>query len=255
MNAIVLAAGYATRLRPLTDRVAKPLLPVGGRPLVDWIVERIEEVPDVESVHLVTNARFAPDFERWAAGRDIQVHDDGTRSNDDRLGAVGDVRLVIERAGLAGDDLLVVAGDNLFDASLAAFVSWWHGLGEASALGLYDVGDVELARNYGIVELDAENRVVSMVEKPDRPASTLAATATYVYHREHLPLIERYLADGNSPDQPGRFVVWLYARAPVYGHRFEGEWVDIGDPAQLLEADNFLRGRAGLPARAEYALE
>jgi glucose-1-phosphate thymidylyltransferase len=255
VKAIVLAGGYATRLRPLTDRVAKPLLPVGGRPLVDWILERIEQIPEVDGVHVVTNSRFAADFERWVAGRPVEVHDDGTTSNRTRLGAIGDVRLVVERAGLQGDDLLVVAGDNLFDTSLAAFVGWWRGREGGSALGLYDVGDLALARSYGVVELDDDDRVVAMVEKPDEPRSTLAATATYLYRREHVPLLERYLAEGNSPDQPGRFVVWLHTRVPVYGYRFEGEWIDIGDPGQLLEADNRLRERVGLPVRAEYALE
>jgi glucose-1-phosphate thymidylyltransferase len=255
VKAIILAAGYATRLRPLTDRIAKPLLPVGGRPLVDWLLERVEEVPGLDGIHLVTNTRFAPDFERWASGRDVRVHDDGTRSNADRLGAIGDVRFVVEQARIAGDDLLVVAGDNLFDASLSSFVSWWREREGASALGLYDVGDLRLARSYGVVELDAECRVVAMVEKPEHPSSTLAATATYLYRREHVPLLARYLAEGNSPDQPGHFVAWLHTRAPVYGYRFEGEWIDIGDPAQLLEADNRLRERVGLPLRAEYALD
>src|SRR5439155_17602739 len=110
--------------------------------------------------------------------------------------------------------------DNLFDFSLARYVDFWRGKGEASAVAVHDVGDRELARSYGIVELDADDRVVTFLEKPEDPPSTLAATAAYVYHREHVPLVERYLAEGNSPDAPGRFLGWLHTRAPVYGYRF-----------------------------------
>ena len=251
MRAILLCAGYATRLRPLTEDFPKPLLPVGGRPLLDWILDRVVEVTG--DVHVVTNGRFAGRFERWSAGR-ATVHDDGTSSNEDRLGAIGDVRFVLERIG-GDDDLLVIAGDNLFDYSLADYVAWWRGKATASAVALYDVGDRELARQYGVAAVDEDDRIVSLVEKPDDPQSTLCATATYIYHRDHVPLIERYLEEGNSPDQPGRFVVWLCEREPVYGYRFEGEWLDIGDRAQLLEADNRLRRRRGLPERAEYALD
>lgn len=253
MKALILAAGYATRLYPLTLTHPKPLLPVGGRPLVDWILDRVREVTD--EVHLVTNHKFADGFREWGASRSVTVHDDGTESEDDRLGAIGDVRFVVETAGLARDDLLVIAGDNLFDFSLMDFVDFWRGKGEGSAVALYDVRDPGLARRYGIAEVDDDDRVVSFVEKPEEPASTLAATATYIYHREHLPLLERYLEEGNSPDQPGRFIAWLHTRAPVYGYRFAGEWRDIGDPDQLLEADNRFRERAGLRPRAEYVIE
>jgi glucose-1-phosphate thymidylyltransferase len=254
VKAIILAAGYATRLRPLTDTMAKELLTVGGRPMIDWILDRVREVPDVDGVHVVTNAFKAPMFEDWLRTADVTLHDDGTTSNEDRLGAIGDIRFVIERAGI-DDDLLVIAGDNLFQFSLADYVGWWRGKGVASALAVHDVGTLELARKYGIVELGDGDRVVGFVEKPERPRSTLAATAAYLYARAHVPLVERYLAEGNEPDQPGRLIAWLHTREPVYGYVFGDEWLDIGDPAQLLEADNRMRRRHGLPERAEYALD
>jgi glucose-1-phosphate thymidylyltransferase len=254
MKAIILAAGYATRLYPLTQTVAKPLLPVGGRPMIDLLLDRIREVDDVDGVHVVTNHKFADSFLRWAEDKDVIVHDDGTTSEDDRLGAIGDIRFVVGEAELAGDDLLVVAGDNLFDYSVADYARWWHGKGEASAVALYDVGDFELVKKYSAVELDDDDRLTGFVEKPEHPETTLVATATYLFHRSHVPLVERYLDEGNSPDQPGRFVAWLVPRAPVYGYRFEGEWRDIGDAEQLLEADNRLRERAGLPTRTSYDL-
>ena len=256
MKAIVLAAGYATRLYPLTQTVAKPLLPVGGRPMIDHLLDRIREVDGIDGVHVVTNHKFAAAFSRWAEAHDgLEVHDDGTTSEDDRRGAIGDISFVIEQARLEDEDILIVAGDNLFDFSVAEYAHWWRGKGAASAVALYDVGDVELVRRYSAVELDEDDRLTTFVEKPEHPQTTLVATATYLFHRAHVPLVRRYLDEGNSPDQPGRFVAWLVPRAPVYGYRFEGEWRDIGDAEQLLEADNRLRERAGLPLRGSYTLD
>jgi glucose-1-phosphate thymidylyltransferase len=252
MKAIVLAAGYATRLRPLTDVLGKELLPVGGRPIIDRIVDSIEAVPAVEAVHVVTNARKAPQFHEWAAERDVTIHDDRTTSNDDRLGAIGDMQFVIDAAGL-DDDLLVIAGDNLFDYALDDLIAFWRTCGVASAVAVRDVGSLELASQYGVVELDEDGRMRSFVEKPPDPATTLSATATYVFHREHARLIRRYLGDGNPPDQPGRFVAWLQEREPVYGWVFHESWFDIGNLDQLLEADNRLRVEAGLEPRAAYS--
>lgn len=254
MKAVILAAGYATRLYPLTQTVAKPLLPVGGRPMIDHLLDHIREVEEVDAVHVVTNHKFADAFGDWASTRDVVVHDDGTTNEDDRLGAIGDIAFVVDHAGL-DDDLLVIAGDNLFDYSLADYVQWWKGKGEASAVVLYDVGDLELVKQYSNVEVDDDERLSSFVEKPEQPASTLVATASYLYHRAHLPLLRRYLDEGNPPDHPGRLVAWLVSRAPVYGYTADGDWRDIGDAGQLLEADNRLRALAGLPLRNAYSLD
>ena len=253
MKALILAAGYATRLRPLTDDRAKPLLPVGGRPMIDYTLAKIAEVPDVDEIHLVTNGRFAADFEAWGRGG-VRVHDDRTTTNDDRLGAIGDIVFVADREGWEGEDVLVVAGDNLFDFSLADYVAWWSAK-DGSAIAVYEQPNRELVSQYSVVELDGDDRVVGFEEKPEKPETNLTAIATYVYHRAHLALLRAYLAEGNSPDQPGHFIAWLHSRAPVYGYRFGGEWLDIGDRAQLLEADNRYRRRQGLAERDEYAVE
>ena len=252
MKAVILAAGYATRLRPLTDSIPKMLLPLAGRPMLDYLLDRLREVVP-EEIHLVTNSRFAPAFDAWAP-EDVTVHDDGTASNDDRRGAIGDIAFTIDAAGLAGEDVLIVAGDNLLGYSLPAFVEFWRAK-DGSAIALHEVADRELLRNYGVVELDEEDRVVGFEEKPDDPRSDLAATAAYLYRAEELDLLPRYLEDGNPPDAPGNFAAWLHEQAPLYGYRFTGEWHDIGDLGQLLAADNLLRERAGLPARAEYSLD
>ncbi len=255
MKALLLAGGYATRLRPLTDRVAKPLLTVGGRPMVDWIVDRILEAGVADEVHLVTNAVYAPDFERWAAGREIHIWNDGTSTNEDRLGAIGDIRFAIGGGGLAGDGLLVIAADNLFEFSLSDYVAFWRAKGDGSAIAVHRLPDPSLASLYGVAELDTDDRVIGLEEKPEQPRSELVSTATYLFHRDHLPLLERYLDEGNPPDPPGRFLVWLHGREPLYGYRFAEPWFDIGDPDQLLEADNRYRERSGLPAREQYTPE
>jgi glucose-1-phosphate thymidylyltransferase len=255
VNAVLLAAGYGTRLRPLTDDRPKHLLPVGGRPMLDSILDSVREVEDVDAVHLVTNHRFAANFEEWAASRDVVVHDDGTSSNEDRLGAVGDLRLVIEAAGLRDDELLVL-GDDLLELSLPSFVDWWRSKPEpASAVPLHDVGDLELATHYGIAATDADDRIVHFIEKPSDPPSTLAATVAYLLPPSHVRLVATYLDEGQSPDNAGGFLGWLARRKPVYGYRFDGYWYDIGNRTQLLEADNRLRRLAGLPERETYNLD
>lgn len=253
MKALLLAAGYATRLKPLTDEIAKPLLPVAERPMADWILDGIEASGEIDGVHVVTNAVYAPAFERWAAGRGIVVHDDGTMSNESRLGALGDIRFAVQKGGLGSDGLLVIAADNLFDFSIADYIEFWRAKGDGSAIAVHRLADPSLASLYGVVELDGEDRIVRMEEKPERPRSDLVATATYIFSAPHLATLERYLDEGNVPDPPGRFFSWLCRRDPVYGFRFSESWLDIGNPAQLLEADNRYRAAAGLPQRSTYS--
>ncbi len=232
------------------------LLPLAGRPMLDYLLDRVDEIGELDEIHLVTNARFAEDFRAWAAQRSgrlaVKVLDDGTTSNEDRLGAIGDIRFTIEQAGLGDDALFVVAGDNLIGYDLRDYVRFWRDQG-GSAIALRHEPDAELIKQYGVVELDEAGRVVSFEEKPAEPRSSLAATAAYLYAAEHVELVPQYLEEGNPPDAPGNLVAWLYSRAPVYGYRFTGDWLDIGNMEQLLEADNLMRSRAGLPLRDEYS--
>lgn len=237
MKAVILAAGYATRLYPLTLDRPKALLPVGGRPIVDHLLERLADV-ELERIFLVTNSKFAGAFGEWASGRDgtpVQIVDDGTTHEETKLGAIGDLDLTI-RAGAIDDDLLVLAGDNLFSESLAPFAAFGRAKG-APALGVYDVGDLEAIKRYSTIELADDDRVTYLEEKPERPRSTLTGIALYFYPRSALGLVREYLEAGYNPDQPGRLVQWLYPRVPVYAWRVPGRWYDVGSKETLAEAD------------------
>lgn len=235
MRALVLAAGYATRLYPLTLDKPKALLEVGGKPMLDYVLERLQAM-GVDETIVVTNAKFAPHFEEWARTKsDVTVVNDGTTSNDDRLGAIGDIGFVVEQRGI-GDDLVVVAGDNLFAEDVSGFAS--HGREvEAPVIAVHDIGDLTLMHEYNQIEIDAEGRIVFFEEKPTQARTTLAGVALYYYPASALPLVRQYLDEGNNPDQPGRLIQWLYPRTAVYTWRLPGEWYDIGSTETLQEAD------------------
>jgi glucose-1-phosphate thymidylyltransferase len=234
MEALILAAGYATRLGELTANRAKPLLPVGNKPIIDYIFGQMAAMPEIKRVSVVTNQKFAAQFADWAAGhggaKPISVVNDLTTSDADKLGASGDIRLVLERNGI-DDDLLIVAGDNLFDFPLREFVDFFHAHG--TSMGLYDTGDLKIMTQYAVVQIDpGTQRVLHFVEKPEQPKSTLAATAIYLWKRDHLPLLDRYRAQGGNMDAPGHYHAWLTKQVDVYGFRLTGNWLDIGNRDQ-----------------------
>jgi glucose-1-phosphate thymidylyltransferase len=248
MNVIILAAGYATRLYPLTLTRAKPLLEVAGTPMINYVLDNLAPIAGIDHVYVVTNAKFAAQFEQWAEGyRRAQPNVSFTvvndRSTDDtnKLGAIGDLHLVIRQQDIA-DDVIVVAGDNLFSQSLGAF-------GEvcmrkaAPVVGVYDVGSLEQAKKYNSIRLGADGRILEFEEKPAQPASTLSAIALYYYPKAVLPLIHQYVAEGNNPDQPGRLVQWLYPRTPCYTWQVPGLWFDIGSRETLEEANRIFARR------------
>jgi glucose-1-phosphate thymidylyltransferase len=235
VKALVLAAGYATRLYPLTLDRPKPLLEVGGKAMLDRVLERLQAMGADETI-VVTNAKFTPHFEEWAADKEgVTIVNDGTTSNEDRLGAIGDIAFVLDELRL-DDDLVVVAGDNLFADDISSFAAYGREV-DAPVIAVHDVGDLGRMREYNQVEVDSDGRVLFMEEKPEQARTTLAAVALYFYPRRALPLIRQYLSEGNNPDQPGRLPEWLYPRTPVYAWPFPGEWYDIGSRETLEEAD------------------
>jgi glucose-1-phosphate thymidylyltransferase len=243
MNVLILAAGYATRLYPLTENKAKPLLDVAGKPLIEWVLDNLVPIPDIGTVYVVTNDKFAKDFQAWAEdyaksqpNLKFKIVNDGSRSDADKLGAIGDIRLVIDREELTGEPLLVVAGDNLFSESLADFVE--QAKGSAATLATYDVGDLEAIKKYASIQIDAEGVITHFEEKPAKPESTLIGIALYYFAPETLELFTTYIVAGNNPDQPGRFIQWLYTRRPVKTYQVKGTWYDIGSKETLEEANS-----------------
>ena len=236
MKAVILAGGYATRLYPLTRDRPKHLLEVDGRPLLELLLERLP-LGELDAVYVVTNAKFADRFREWAESypADVIVLDDGTTSEEDRLGAIGDLQLVIESEGI-DDDLIVAAGDSIFTERLDDFARFGRER-DAAAIAVYDVGDLEAMKQLSSIGVDVDSRLVTFEEKPEQPESTLAGIALYFYPRAILPLVGEYLAEGNNPDQPGRLIGWLYERTPVYAWRVPGRWFDIGTPETLAEAE------------------
>lgn len=242
MNVLILAAGYATRLYPLTLTKAKPLLEIAGKPMIERLMDHLASVPGLQTIFIVTNNKFAGDFQAWAdqyRERHSKFHfkiiNDGSTSDEDKLGAIGDINLVMTRENLGNDDLLVIAGDNLFSEPLTGFVEFAKTT--EAIVAVYDVGSRDAIKKYGCVTVDQAGVITEFVEKPQEPKSTLAAIALYYYSRTVLPLFSTYLKEGNNPDQPGRFLQWLYTRKPVKTFQIAGLWLDIGSRETLEEAD------------------
>jgi len=242
MNALILAAGYATRLYPLTQTKAKPLLDVAGKPMIDWVLDNLAPVSDLERVYVVTNHKFVKDFQNWgeeyrkkAPKFAIEIIDDGSTDDSDKLGAIGDITLVVTRNDLAKDDLIVVAGDNLFSEPLADFAR--AAKNSEAMLATYDVSDLEAMKKYASITTDGDGVITDFEEKPPTPKNTMAGIALYYFSLAVVPLFTTYIAAGNNPDQPGRFIQWLYQRKPVKTFQIKGTWFDIGSKETLEEAN------------------
>lgn len=248
MKILVLAAGYATRLYPLTLTQPKPLLPVAGKPMIDYVLDNLAPIQGIDHVYIVTNSKFAGNFQKWAddyrankSKLNFTIVDDGSTDDSNKLGAIGDLHLVLTKEKV-DDDLIVVAGDNLFSEPLAAFGEYCQSK-NAPVLGVYDVGSLEQVKKYGAVNLDREGKISLFEEKPKNPTSTLIGIALYYYPKAVLPLIHQYIAEGNNPDQPGRLIQWLYPRLPVYTWTVPGIWYDIGSKETLEEANRIFNKR------------
>ena len=242
MKLIILAAGYATRLYPLTQNMPKPLLPVAGKPMMEHVLDNIATIRAIEHAYVVTNAKFVTHFEKWADNYhppdlhfSFSIVNDQSTDDSNKLGAIGDMHLVM-RKYLIDDDIMIVGGDNLFSNDLGEFGDYCEQK-KAPVTAVYDVGDLEEIKKYNAIEIDADGRITYFEEKPKVPKSTLTGIALYYYPKSVVPLIDQYIEEGNNPDQPGRLVQWLYPRVPFYTWKVPGLWYDVGSIETLEEAN------------------
>jgi len=239
MKCIILAGGFARRLLPLTENTPKPLLPVGGRPILAYTMDKLKALGGLEHVYITTNRRFWHHFREFVGteceGLECELFVEDAEHEGQKLGSVGALHHLVEKAGMHGD-CLVIGGDNLFEFDLNDLVEFHRKVG-ASVVALHDVGDRQKASLYGIARLGPDKRIVEFVEKPKEPPSTLASTACYLFNDEAIRCLKTYIDDGNSPDAAGNFVAWLCKRLPVYGFVFGGLWFDVGSKESYAEAD------------------
>lgn len=226
MKAVILAAGYATRMYPLTLNFPKPLLPVGGKSIIDWLYDDIR-ASGIDDIFIVTNHKFYPEFLAWSADRKgVRVFDDGTESNETRLGALRDIEYVIASARI-DDDIFVLAGDNVLDFSFSSFLSYVKEKKTSCIMRHYQE-DKEKLRRTGVCTIDSSDRVLSMEEKPENPQSNWAVPPFYYYKRTDLPLLNAAIEEGISTDAPGSFVSYLCRRSTVHAFLMPGKRYDIG---------------------------
>ena len=254
MKCLILAAGYATRLYPLTENFPKPLLDVGGKPILDWLLDDLDAMGLVDGYIVVSNHKVAAIFEDWAQGRrSVTVVDDGTSTNETRLGAVRDIQLGIETIkGIAGhardegkttfDDLLVMAGDNLLSFSLSGFLDYARAKGTSCIMRYYEPDEVRL-RKCGVVEIDGSDRIRSMVEKPAEPRSHWCCPPFYYIVGADVPKVAEAIAAGCGVDAPGSFIAWLAGRTPVHAWEMPGRRYDIGNLASYEQVKQIFENK------------
>ncbi|MCX7927283.1 MAG: nucleotidyltransferase family protein [Candidatus Omnitrophica bacterium] len=251
MKAIILAAGYATRLYPLTINTAKPLLKIHGRPIIDYILDSVSHVGDIDKTIIITNNKFYQQFENWLDEKPksftqrIVLINDGSNCVEDRFGAIGDIQLALNTIGY-DDDVLIIAGDNFFDFDLNNFVRIVQEREFFPTIAVYLPNNHPDLRRFGIVLLNETGQIVSFEEKPEKPRSNLIATCIYFMPKEKLFLISKYLESGNHKDTPGSFIQWLVGKDKVYACICEGVWFDLGDFESLSEVLLYLNNRYAL---------
>lgn len=229
MKCLILAAGYATRLYPLTENFPKPLLKVGEKTILDWLIDDIDTLGLVDEYVVISNHKFAHHFDAWAKEKEqkITVVDDGTESNETRLGAVKDIQFAMDKLEL-DDEMLVIAGDNVLDFSLTKFISYAKEKGTSCIMRYYEESEAKL-KKCGVVTIDADDSVLDMTEKPEQPASHWCCPPFYYYTKEDAKLVEQGIAAGCGTDAPGSYVAWLCKQTKVHAMEMPGSRYDIGN--------------------------
>ena len=240
MQVLILAAGYGTRLYPLTKNTPKPLLPCNHKPIINYLLDKVKNFSGLSEIIVITNDKFYVHFKDWAETlkgfpASIKVLNDGTTSPEDRLGAMGDIDFALKRNKVA-EDLLVMGGDNLFNYSLDSYITFSKRNAPKATIGLYDIKETVLALNFGVVQLDHKKKIISFEEKPKTPKSTLIAMCLYYLSKDSLHSVSDYLRETKRSDTTGDYINWLSMRDTVYGFKFEGKWYDIGSIEAYEEA-------------------
>lgn len=245
MKAIILAAGYATRLYPLTKNRPKALLTINGKSIIDYICNEIDTIDVIDEIIIISNHKFVDNFTRWASKRtgkkNIKIIDDGTTCEENRLGAIGDIKLVIDNEKI-NEDILIVAGDNVFTYKLLDFYNYYESI-QKDCIIAHDIEDANELHRMGVVVVDKASKVIDFEEKPADPKSNIAVYASYIYRKDTLPLFDIYLREGNKPDAPGNFPAWLYKHKNIYTYIFDGECYDIGTHEALSDVRKRFRSR------------
>ena len=227
MKCLILAAGYATRLYPLTENFPKPLLKVGNKTILDWLIDDIDGAGLVDEYIVISNHKFAHHFQNWAAEKQqkVTVVDDGTSSNETRLGAVCDIQFAIEQLGL-DDDMLVIAGDNLLDFSLQRFARYAKEKGTSCIMRFYEPNDEKLLK-CGVVTTDQTDRVLRMTEKSPTPETHWCCPPFYYYTKDDARLVKKGIESGCGTDAPGSYIAWLCTQTAVHAMEMPGRRYDI----------------------------
>lgn len=231
MKTIILAGGYAKRLWPVTKNMPKQLLPVAGKPIIEYPIENIELTNAIKEVIISVNAYFEPNFREWFTKyqfrKKTKLVIEKTYSDKEKLGSIGALNYLIKKLDLKGS-LLVIGGDNLFDFSLRRFINYYREK-KASVVALYNTKDKsKIKAKYGIAELDKKNKLIGFEEKPENPKTSLVNTACCILSNDDVKLIPKYIEEGNNRDAFGYLLIWLIKRKPVYGFTFDTPWFDIG---------------------------
>ncbi len=229
MKCLILAAGYATRLYPLTENFPKPLLKVGDKTILDWVIDDMDTIGEVDEYVVISNHKFATHFKEWASAKKqkITVVDDGTSTNETRLGAVKDIQFAIEKLSI-DDDMLVIAGDNLLDFSLTKFISYAKEKKTSCCMRYFENDEKKLLKS-GIVTVDENDKVLEMTEKSPNPATHWACPAFYFYTKEDAKLVPQGIKEGCGVDAPGSYIAWLCKKTSVHAMEMPGSRYDIGN--------------------------
>lgn len=237
MKCIILCAGYATRLRKYINSKPKALITIQDKPILNYLIEKIEKIHEVTEIIIVSNKKYYNQFLDWQknikTNKSIKIIHDNTSREEEKLGAIGDIQYVINHENIE-DDMIVMASDNFFDFDLNEMMTLFHQK-QGAIICTQKISDIELLKRLAVARLDRDGKVIDLIEKPQKPKENRGVYTTYIFKKEVIQLLKQYITENNNPDAPGYFIQWLYKRYPVYSYNIKGECYDIGDYETLRE--------------------